>query len=153
MALLPVSYSGLPRLSNHVKCHIHDSEAVGVCAYCGRALCPKCVENQSNTAVPAVSAPRMAAEALPQRLACSSGCATALEQEAAALRQLLRQSLQNARASAFYCYLCAGLSAAGAVVAWFMLPSPFLIMFTGGCAVALGVSGFWYGRAARKQDP
>jgi len=108
--------------------------------------------NQPNTAIPASSTPRAAAGTLPQRLACSPGCATALEQEAAALRQLLQQSLQNARASAFYCYLCAGLSAAGAVVAYFMLPSPFLIMFTGGCAVALTVSGFWYGRGVRKRD-
>jgi hypothetical protein len=37
------------------------------------------------------------------------------------------------------------------VFAWFMLPSPFLILFTGGCAVVLLLSGFWYGRAAKKR--
>jgi hypothetical protein len=64
---------------------------------------------------------------------------------------LLRQSAQNTRASAFYCYLCGSLSLMAAIVAWFMLPSPFLILFTGGCGVALVISGAWYGRAARQQ--
>jgi len=86
----------------------------------------------------------------PRRLTCSNECASALIEEAAALRRLLTQARQNARASAFYCYLCGGLSAVGSVAAYFMLPSPFLIIFTAGCAVALIVSGFWYGRSARK---
>jgi hypothetical protein len=73
-----------------------------------------------------------------------------LIEETKALQRLLLQSQQNARASAFYCYLCGGLSAVGSVVAYFMLPSPFLILFTAGCAVALIFSGFWYGRGARK---
>jgi len=60
---------------------------------------------------------------------------------------------QSARASAFYCYVTAGLSAAAAVVAWFILPSPFLILFTAGCALVLLISGLWYGRAAQKQNP
>jgi len=42
-----------------------------------------------------------------------------------------------------------GLSAAAAVVAWFMLPSPFLILFTGACAAVLILSGIWYQRGAR----
>lgn len=65
------------------------------------------------------------------------------------LGMLVRQTVQNTRASAFYCYLCGGLSLAAGVVAWFMLPSPFLILFTAGCGVALVVSGAWYGRASR----
>ena len=69
----------------------------------------------------------------------------------AGFRQLLDQSLKNAQASAFYCYLSGGLSAAGSVVAYFMLPSPFLIFFTAGCAAALIVSGYWYGRIRRKR--
>jgi hypothetical protein len=64
---------------------------------------------------------------------------------------LLQNNVRNTQASAVYCYLCAGLSAGGAVVAWFMLPSPFLILFTAGCAVVLLFSGIWYGRAAKKQ--
>jgi hypothetical protein len=131
-----------------VKCLTHNTEAVGVCAYCGRAICSSCLEN--GLAASASSTTQASQLALPKRLACSTECASALTEEALALRQLLKQSLQNARASAFYCYLCGGLSAAGAVVAYFMLPSPFLIMFTAGCAVALVISGFWYGRSARK---
>jgi hypothetical protein len=43
------------------------------------------------------------------------------------------------------------MSAAAAVVAWFVLPSPFLIFFTGACAVVLITSGIWYGRGAKKK--
>ena len=66
------------------------------------------------------------------------------------MQMVLQQGVQNARASAFYCYLCGGLSAVAAIVAWFMLPSPFLILFTGGCALVLVVSGVWYGSIARR---
>jgi hypothetical protein len=127
-----------------MKCQIHSTEAIGVCAYCGRGLCSKCLEDRST--------PKGSVACLPERLACSDECAAALMGQASALRQLLTQSRQNARASAFYCYLCGGLSAAASVVAYFMLPSPFLIMFTAGCAIALIVSGFWYGRSVRKAD-
>jgi hypothetical protein len=68
-----------------------------------------------------------------------------------ALEAILHQSIRSAQASAFYCYLCAALSAGAAIVAWFMLPSPFLIIFTAACAIVLTVSGIWYGRAARKR--
>jgi hypothetical protein len=60
--------------------------------------------------------------------------------------------VQSARASAFYCYVTAGLSAAAAIVAWFMLPSLFLILFTSGCAVVLLLSGLWYGHATKNQN-
>jgi hypothetical protein len=90
---------------------------------------------------------------------CSTDCASALarsdesvSQLSGITRQILQQSLRSARASAFYCYLGGGLSACASVVAWFMLPSPFLILFTAGCALALLLSGFWYGRTARKSD-
>jgi hypothetical protein len=66
------------------------------------------------------------------------------------MQMVLQQGVQNARASAFYCYLCDGFSVVAAVVAWFMLPSPFLILFTGGCALVLVVSGVWYGSIARR---
>jgi hypothetical protein len=68
-----------------------------------------------------------------------------------AIQQLLAKSAQSARANAFYCYLTGALSAAASVVAWFMLPSPFLILFTGGCAVVLIASGVWHGLAAKKR--
>jgi hypothetical protein len=63
---------------------------------------------------------------------------------------ILQRSVQNARASAFYCYLCAALSAGAAIAAYYLLPSPFLIYFTGGCAAVLAIAGVWYGRAVPK---
>jgi hypothetical protein len=122
---------------NHqlMKCLKHTAtDAVAVCAYCGRAVCADCIQ--------APSAPRVV---------CSANCAEALSRGEKALETILQQSVRSAQASAFYCYLCGGLSAAAAVVAWFMLPSPFLILFTAGCAVTLILSGIWYGRAARKR--
>lgn len=118
-----------------MKCVKHnENDAVAVCAYCGRALCPACIE-----------------EPKAPRVVCSLKCSQALAHSEQALETILSQSIRTARASAFYCYLCAALSAGAAIVAWFMLPSTFLILFTGGCAVVLLVSGVWYGRAARKQ--
>jgi len=84
-------------------------------------------------------------------MVCSEACATALAVNDQAIQLILQKSLQGLRASAFYCYLCAGLSAAAALVAWFMLPSTFLILFAAGCAVALLASGIWYSRIARRQ--
>jgi hypothetical protein len=116
-----------------MKCIKHFHEAIGVCAYCGRAVCNDCVKSSY------------------VRLACSTECSDALVQSENAIRQLLEKSAQSARASAFYCYLTAALSAAAAVGAWFLLPSPFLIMFTGGCALVLLASGVWYSLTARRQ--
>lgn len=118
-----------------MKCFKHNTaEAVAVCAYCGRALCPDCVHSPTAT-----------------RVVCSGDCATAFDRREEALKLLLHKSVQNSRASAFYCYLSGGLSAGAAVAAWYMLPSPFLIYFTAGCAVVLILSGIWHGRGARKQ--
>ena len=110
---------------------------MAVCAYCGRALCAECIQN------PAAA-----------RIACSPECAEALTRTEAVVQQIstIHQQLnRSAQANAFYCYVCAALSAAAAVVAWFMLPSPFLILFTGGCAVVLILSGIWYGRTGRRR--
>src|SRR5262249_10842019 len=103
------------------------------CAYCGRALCSDCLPSPA-----------------PVRMVCSTRCAESLTRGERAMQMILQQGVQNAKASAFYCYLCGGLSAVAAIVAWFMLPSPFLILFTGGCALVLLLSGFWYGRIARR---
>ena len=116
-----------------MKCFKHPGEAVGVCAHCGRAVCNECIKPSD------------------ARLACSQECAAALVEGDMAIRQLLHKSSQSARASAFYCYLTGALSAAAAVGAWFLLPSPFLILFTGGCALALIASGIWYSRTAGRQ--
>ena len=118
-----------------MKCFKHkESDAVAVCCHCGRALCAECIPNPP-----------------PVRMVCSVQCAEALSHGEKALETILYQSRRSVQASAFYCYVCAGLSAAAAIGAWFMLPSPFLILFTGGCAVVLLLSGIWYGRAARKR--
>lgn len=118
-----------------MKCTKHSAEAVAVCAYCGRALCLECVPS-----------PKAA------RITCSPDCAAATARDSQVLQLLLDKSAQSAQASAFYCYLTGGLSAAAAVAAWFMLPSPFLIYFTGACAVVLILSGIWYQRSARNQE-
>lgn len=117
-----------------MKCFVHPVEAVGSCAYCGRGLCPDCAK-------PSVDA----------RLVCSGICATALTRTDKALEQILQKSFQSARASAFYSYLCSGLSAAGAVGAYFYLPVPFLVWFTAGCSVVFLASGVWYSRIAKKR--
>jgi len=83
---------------------------------------------------------------------CSKECAAALARNDRVLQSLLQRSAQSARASALYCYVSAGLSAAAAVVAWFMLPSPFLIFFAGGCAVVLLASGVYHSRGAKSES-
>jgi hypothetical protein len=85
------------------------------------------------------------------RAVCSGECAEALTRNEQALKTILYQSKRSVQASAFYCYVSAALSGGGAIVAWFMLPSPFLILFTSACAVVLLISGIWYDRAARKK--
>jgi hypothetical protein len=118
-----------------MKCFKHKTEAVAVCAYCGRAMCEECVTSRT--------APR---------IVCSADCGSALERDDRAMQSILQKSVQSLKASAFYCYLCGGLSAGAAIVAWFMLPSMFLILFTGACAVVLFASGTWYTLVSRKQS-
>ena len=118
-----------------MKCFEHSAiDAVAVCAYCGKALCADCAKRESS-----------------KRMACSSECTTALAKEENAINLLVEKSAQSLKANALYCYLSGGLSAAAAVGAWFMLPSPFLIYFTGACAFVLIASGAWYSFSARKQ--
>lgn len=116
-----------------MKCAPHGREAHGVCMHCGRAVCPECAPAGAGA-----------------RLACSAACARALEQASLAMGLLVEKSLATARASAFYSYLCGGLSLAGAVGAWFYLPVPFLIWFTAGCGAVFLASGVWYTRIARR---
>jgi hypothetical protein len=119
-----------------MKCSTHNADAVAVCAYCGRALCNDCI--QSPTA---------------PRLVCSNDCAAALARADRAMHMILQHSAQSARAGAFYCYVSGGLSAAASLVAWFMLPSPFLILFTAACAVVLIASGISHGWVAKEENP
>ena len=118
-----------------MKCLPHQAEAVAVCAYCGRALCVDCAKSSVD-----------------RRMICSTGCDAALTKNDRAMQMILLKNFQNAQASAFYSFLCGGLSAAGAVGAYFYLPVPFLVWFTAGCSVVFIASGIWYGRIARKQN-
>ncbi len=118
-----------------MKCSKHQTEAVAVCAYCGRALCHDCLPSPAD-----------------RRMVCSVECATTLARNDQALQLILQKSLQSARASALYSFLCSGLSAAGAVGAAFYLPVPFLIWFTAGCSAVFLASGLWYLIIARKQN-
>ncbi len=116
-----------------MQCVAHQSEAVAVCAYCGRALCADCTKTTASS-----------------RLVCSDRCAAALTRADTALEMILQHGRQSARASAFYSYLCGGLSAAGTVGAWFYLPVPFLIWFTAGCSLVFIAAAIWYGRIGKK---
>lgn len=116
-----------------MKCAAHQGEAVGVCAWCGRAVCAVCGKSEAS-----------------RRMVCSDDCAAALAREARAMDLILRKSLQSARASAFYSFLCGALSAGGAVGAWYYLPSQFLIWFCAGCSAVFIVSGLWFAAIARR---
>lgn len=117
-----------------VKCAQHQAEAIGICAYCGRALCTGCARSSETS-----------------RLVCSPECAAALSRNDQVVQLLLQKSVQNAQANAFYCYLCGGLSLGAAVAAHFVLPLPFLVYFSAACGVVFVLSGIWYGRTAKKQ--
>jgi hypothetical protein len=129
-----LSEAAFLRPSNAMKCSTHQTEAVAVCVFCGRALCADCAKPSAT-----------------QRIVCSDHCAAALARADGAMELILQKSLQSARASAFYSYLCGGLSLAAAVGAKFYLPSPFLIYFTAGCGIVFIATGIWYGRIARKK--
>src|SRR5258708_27948375 len=86
-----------------MKCLTHTSvDAVGICAYCGQALCLDCLSKPAT-----------------KPLTCSPQCAEAVSRNEKALESILHQTLRSAQASAFYCYICAALSAGAAIVAWF----------------------------------
>ena len=118
-----------------MKCAVHNSEAIGVCAFCGRAICAACAQPPAG-----------------QRLTCSDACAAALARDDRAIRLILQKSVQSARANAVYSFLCGGVSAAGAVGAWHYYMPAFLIWFTAACSVAFIISGIWFSAVARKQS-
>ncbi|MGZ4972999.1 MAG: hypothetical protein ACXWDN_09590 [Limisphaerales bacterium] len=117
-----------------MKCFKHPIEALGVCSYCGRGVCAECVKDSNGA-----------------RLVCSNACAETLARNEKALELILQKSLQTARASAFYCYLCAALSFGGAIAVYYTAPVPFLIWFAAGCGAVLLTAGIWYSRVARRQ--
>lgn len=118
-----------------MKCQPHQAEAVAVCAYCGRALCVDCAKPTAT-----------------QRMACSQHCADALARDGQALQTLLHKHVQGARINAIFYLLCGALSLAGAVGAYYYLPSPFLIWFCTGCGFVFLLAGGWSFLAARKNS-
>jgi hypothetical protein len=116
-----------------MKCTAHNAEAVAVCTWCGKALCPDCAKPSAS-----------------KRLVCSDDCAAALAREARILDLVLQKSRQNTQANALYYYFCGALCAGGAVGAYYYLQVPFLIWFCVGCAVVFSASGTWYLWIARK---
>jgi hypothetical protein len=117
-----------------MKCAKHDQEATGICVHCGRALCRDCISSDAD-----------------RRLVCSEACGKSLIKADRALQMILHKSEQSLRANALYCYLCGILSLLAALLAWFLLPMPFLVYFCIGCGVVLIISGAWYSRVAKKQ--
>jgi hypothetical protein len=117
-----------------MKCAKHAVEAIGVCAYCGRGLCVECAPTNGGT-----------------RLVCSTGCAETLARNDKAIQSILSKSVQTAKASAFYCYLCSALSFGAAIAAYYTAPVPFLIWFSAGCGAVLLLAGGWYSRVGRQQ--
>ncbi len=86
-----------------------------------------------------------------KRFACSQKCAEGLARSEGALEMLLQKSRQSARANSVYYYLCGGLSAGAAIASWYWLPIPFLMWFLGASAIALVISGIWFGQAAKEK--
>ena len=119
-----------------MKCLRHDLEAVGSAPIAG-GPCAAMRNGVSGAA----------------RLACQESCAAALARHEHALESLVEKSLQSARANSVYYYLCGVLCAGATVAAWFWLPVPFLMWFLGTTAVALIISGVWFGRVARRMKP
>ena len=118
-----------------MKCTTHNAEAIGVCAYCGRALCPECSKPHTN-----------------QRMACSTACAAALTKAAAADELIVSKSLSTARASALACYLLGTIFLVCAGIAHLMMPyGPFLVVFLVISGIGMIIGGVIYGRVSKKQ--
>jgi hypothetical protein len=117
-----------------MKCTTHNTEAVAVCAYCGRALCPECAKPHSS-----------------KRMACSAECAAALTKAAVADDLIVTKSLSTARASELGCYLLGAIFLLCAGIAALMMPAPFLIVFLLITGVGLIIGGVIYGKVTKRQ--
>ena len=118
-----------------MKCSTHNAEAVAVCVWCGKALCPVCAKPSAS-----------------QRMVCSDNCAAALDRQSKVMDMVLQKNVQSTRANAFYFFLCGTLMAAGGVAACFYLRVPFLIWLCFGAAAIFIASGLWYLSIARKSQ-
>jgi|GraSoiStandDraft_42_1057292.scaffolds.fasta_scaffold141526_2 hypothetical protein len=74
-----------------MKCATHQQDAIVVCAYCGKALCPACERVRS------------------PRAACSQACADALARSDRAVDSILRRTVETTRRSGYF-LLAVGLA-------------------------------------------
>ena len=117
-----------------MKCAIHNEEATGICAYCGRGICLAC-----NTV--------MAAE----RIACSQKCADALERNDRAVGLILSKHIQGARVSAYFLYAAGLLFLAVGVYGYILYPRMRVVHpMAVGFGIVLIVAGIAYHRLAKK---
>jgi len=117
-----------------MRCATHDQDAIAVCSYCGRALCPACEPASSS-----------------RRMACSRACADALADSTRAIELTLGKSVQTAKATAFGSYALGVLCIAFAIYGHHVYPqmrvgNPLLAAF----GVISLVWGFWFQRVGRK---
>lgn len=117
-----------------MKCTVHDEEADGICAYCGRALCLRCARTSAQG-----------------RNACSDACAAALAKADRAVELIIQKTLQGAKAGALCCYISGVLFVlTGLATAIFMSRATFLIVFPAVLGIGLIVSGVAFSRVAKQ---
>lgn len=118
-----------------MKCATQQSEAIAVCAYCGRALCPDCAHESAG-----------------RRMICSAECGAALAKGDSVVPLILQKNVQQARAGAFCCYLVGALLIlTGLFGRRFMEIEPLAIFYLLAGGVAMFVSGFFYAKAAKRK--
>jgi uncharacterized membrane protein len=84
---------------------------------------------------------------------CSPACGAALIRADAAVELIISKSVQTARAGVFAFYVLGGVFVACAILAAFMMPTPFLMVFLAIWGVVMIVVGFLYGRVSKRQIP
>jgi predicted nucleic acid-binding Zn ribbon protein len=118
-----------------MKCATHQADAIAICTYCGRGLCPVCER-----------APAL------QRVTCSPACAEALAKGDRAVDLTLRKSIQMAKAGAYGCYVMGVLLIVFAIYSHRVYPemrvSPLMAAAFG---VGMLIFGASYHRAASRK--
>jgi hypothetical protein len=121
-----------------MKCATHKAEAIGVCAYCGRAICSECVPVPQGT-----------------RMSCSEACAHSMSRGEQAIDLILSRSLRSVKAVAQLLYFFGGcfiVVAVWTVVGLHESDMVGLILFGGGGVIFIA-AGVWYRKKTlQKQD-
>jgi hypothetical protein len=122
-----------------MKCRIHSQEAIGICPYCGRAVCASCDRVPSSG-----------------RTACSPACAEALVQGEYAAQLTLRKHVQGARVAAYFLCVSGIAFVAFAIIGYLKEPRLFMPhLLAAVFGVILTIAGVAYHRVAgsRTQRP